>query len=120
MTCCNRPWSPVNRSPGSMSLVTERIHDYSSGTSELRDASDDESAQIETYRAPFLESVVTEAEDDDLMERYLEGEQLAVLVPGEDGSEARELEPGSLTSAMRAKVIAAINHVTATTTGSAA
>lgn len=49
-----------------------------------------------------------------------EGEQLAVLVPGEDGSEARELEPGSLTSAMRAKVIAAINHVTATTTGSAA
>ena len=49
-----------------------------------------------------------------------EGEQLAVLVPGEDGTEARELEPGSLTSAMRAKVIAAINHVTAHATGSAA
>lgn len=49
-----------------------------------------------------------------------EGEQLAVLVPGEDGTEARELEPGSLTSAMRAKVIAAIGHVTAHATGSAA
>lgn len=41
------------------------------------------------------------------------GDQLAVLVPGEDGAEARELAPGSLTSAMRAKVIAAIDHVTA-------
>ena len=49
-----------------------------------------------------------------------QGEQLAVLVPGEDGAEARALEPGSLTSAMRAKVIAAINHVTAVTTGRAA
>ncbi|MEL4358135.1 MULTISPECIES: elongation factor G-like protein EF-G2 [unclassified Luteococcus] len=63
---------------GSMSLVTERIHDYSSGSSAVREPSDEESDQIETYRAPFLESVVTEAEDDDLMERYLEGEQLAV------------------------------------------
>lgn len=41
------------------------------------------------------------------------GEQLAVLVPGEAGAEARELAPGSLTSAMRAKVVAAIDHVTA-------
>lgn len=49
-----------------------------------------------------------------------QGEQLAVLVPGEDEVEARALEPGSLTSAMRAKVIAAINHVTAVTTGRAA
>lgn len=48
------------------------------------------------------------------------GEQLAVLVPGEDGTEARELAPGSLTSAMRAKVIAAIGHVTAHAAGSAA
>ncbi|NMA78814.1 MAG: hypothetical protein GX960_16445 [Actinomycetales bacterium] len=49
-----------------------------------------------------------------------EGEQLAVLMPGEDGVEVRQLEPGSLTSAMRTKVIAAINHVTAVSTGSAA
>lgn len=47
------------------------------------------------------------------------GEQLAVLVPGEDGAEARELVPGSLTSAMRAKVIAAMDHATAAV-GSAA
>lgn len=48
------------------------------------------------------------------------GEQLAVLVPGADGAEVRELTPGSLTSAMRAKVIAAIGHVTAHVAGSAA
>lgn len=45
------------------------------------------------------------------------GEQLAVLTPGPDGTEARELEPGSLTSAMRAKVIAAIDHATAHVAG---
>ncbi|ASK65787.1 hypothetical protein CFK39_07985 [Brachybacterium avium] len=49
-----------------------------------------------------------------------DGEQLAVLVPGEDGAEARELDPGSLTAAMRAKVIAAIGHVTAHSTAHAA
>lgn len=48
------------------------------------------------------------------------GDQLAVLVTREDGAEARELAPGSLTSAMRAKVIAAIGHVTGHAAGSAA
>ncbi|WP_420174591.1 elongation factor G-like protein EF-G2 [Luteococcus sp. OSA5] len=63
---------------GSMSLVTERVHDYSSGKPETRPATDEERTAIEAYRAPFIENVVTEAEDDDLMERYLEGEELAV------------------------------------------
>ncbi|WP_422116021.1 hypothetical protein [Brachybacterium sp. UNK5269] len=38
------------------------------------------------------------------------GEQLAVLMPAGSGARAAELAPGSLTSAMRAKVIAAIDH----------
>lgn len=46
------------------------------------------------------------------------GEQLAVLVPAEDGADEdspvlRGLAPGALTSAMRQKVIAAIDHVSA-------
>lgn len=40
------------------------------------------------------------------------GEQLAVLVPGEDGTEVREAAPGSLAAALCAKVIGAIDHVT--------
>lgn len=63
---------------GTMSLVTERIHDYGSGSSQVRPASDQESEQIVAYRSDFLEGVITESEDDTLMERYLSGEQLAV------------------------------------------
>ena len=48
------------------------------------------------------------------------GEQLAVLVPGEDGAEAREAAPGSLADALCAKVIGAIDHVTAHAAGRAA
>jgi hypothetical protein len=48
------------------------------------------------------------------------GEQLAVLVPGEDGTEVREAAPGSLAAALCAKVIGAIDHVTAHGAGRAA
>lgn len=63
---------------GNMSLVTKRVHDYSSGSSQVREPSADEQDQIDTYRGDFLEGIITESEDDDLMERYLEGEELAV------------------------------------------
>ena len=63
---------------GNMSLVTKRVHDYSSGEEEVREPSDDENGQMDAYRSDFLEGVITESEDDDLMERYLEGEELAV------------------------------------------
>ncbi|WP_246958225.1 hypothetical protein [Brachybacterium sp. Marseille-Q7125] len=48
------------------------------------------------------------------------GEQLALLVPGEDGAEVREAAPGSLADALCAKVIGAIDHVTAHAAGRAA
>lgn len=63
---------------GNISLVTKLVHDYSSGDEVERDPSADETDQIDTYRGDFLEGVITESEDDDLMERYLEGEELAV------------------------------------------
>lgn len=48
------------------------------------------------------------------------GEQLALLVPGEDGVEVREAAPGSLAAALCAKVIGAIDHVTGHAAGRAA
>ncbi len=75
-------WLPLTNEAGeivgNMSLVTQRIHDYSSGSSLVREATEDEQEQIEAYRSEFMEGVVSEAEDDSLIERYLGGEPLAV------------------------------------------
>jgi len=61
---------------GNLSLLTKRTHDYTSGGRVSRASSDDELAQIEEYRADYVESIITESEDDDLMERYFEGAEL--------------------------------------------
>ncbi|MFC6359110.1 elongation factor G-like protein EF-G2 [Luteococcus peritonei] len=63
---------------GNMSLVTQNVHEYCGGQSSTRPASQEEAEQIAAYRGDFLEGVITESEDDSLMERYLEGEELAV------------------------------------------
>jgi elongation factor G len=61
---------------GNISLVSQRVHDYSSGKVEKRLATDDEIAVVEQYRADLIEGIIEESEDADLMDRYLEGDTL--------------------------------------------
>ncbi|HPZ50137.1 MAG TPA: elongation factor G-like protein EF-G2 [Propionibacteriaceae bacterium] len=61
---------------GNISLVSQRVHDYSSGKVEKRTATDEEIAIVEAYRAALIEGIIEESEDADLMDRYLEGDVL--------------------------------------------
>jgi len=59
---------------GNIGLLTLEEHDYSGGGRVVNslNAHDD---QVETYRGPLIESIITEAEDDGLMDRYLEDDE---------------------------------------------
>ncbi len=62
---------------GNIGLLSLEEHDYSSGSVVNRKLTADDS-HVETYRGPLIEAIIQEAEDDGLMDRYLEGEELDV------------------------------------------
>ena len=59
---------------GNIGLLTLEEHDYSGGERVVRtlNAHDD---QVEIYRGPLIESIIAEAEDEGLMDRYLEDDE---------------------------------------------
>lgn len=61
---------------GNLSLLTGHVHDYSSGARLTRPASPDEREAIEAFRADYVEGIITESEDDELLERYFNGDEL--------------------------------------------
>ncbi len=60
---------------GNIGLLTLEEHDYASGSMVTQQLTADDS-HVETYRGPLIEAIIQEAEDDGLMDRYLEGEEL--------------------------------------------
>ena len=63
---------------GFIDLISERIHDYSSGTRVDRDPEDTHTDLIESTRASLIEGVIAESEDESLMDRYLGGEHIDI------------------------------------------
>ncbi len=61
---------------GNMSLLTGHVHDYSSGQRVTTDANEAQRTLIESFRTDYVESIITESEDDALLERYFNGDEL--------------------------------------------
>ena len=61
---------------GNMSLLTGHVHDYSSGRRVTTDADEAQRSLIEAFRTDYVESIITESEDDALLERYFNGDEL--------------------------------------------
>ncbi len=61
-------------------LLSENVYDYASGARVVRDAQAGERDDLEVGRAALLETIITESEDDSLLERYLGGEQIELDV----------------------------------------
>jgi elongation factor G len=62
---------------GNIGLLSLEEHDYSGGDVVNHKVAADDS-HVETYRGPLIEAIIQESEDDSLMDRYLEGEELEV------------------------------------------
>jgi len=57
-------------------LLSQNVFDIGSGSRLTRPANSDELAEISGRRDAFIEAVITESEDDGLLDRYLAGEQV--------------------------------------------
>jgi elongation factor G len=68
---------------GLLGLVSQRVYDYTGGhPATVRDPDAEHLSLIEPARNELIEGIIAESEDETLMERYLEGEELeeSVLV----------------------------------------
>jgi elongation factor G len=58
-------------------LLSQKVFDFSSGTRTERDADDEVLATIAHQRSGLIEGIIQESEDDTLLERWLEGEEVS-------------------------------------------
>ena len=65
---------------GNLGLLSEEIHDYSSGQPVTRAADATHRELIEGHRSDLIEAIIQESEDDTLLDRYLEGEAVDIDV----------------------------------------
>src|SRR5665647_734365 len=63
---------------GNLGLLSQRIYDYSSGEPVGRAAEDEHRGLIEASRSDLIEAIIQESEDDTLLDRYLDGEDIDI------------------------------------------
>lgn len=69
---------------GNLGLLTQRLYDSSGDELVIREAQDEHKELIEGARGDLIEAIIQESEDDTLLDRYLEGEDIALEVLVED------------------------------------
>jgi elongation factor G len=63
---------------GLIGLLTQRVYDYASGTREEREPDAALLPQIDEARNRLIEGIISESEDETLMDRYLDGAEIDV------------------------------------------
>lgn len=70
--------SPLGEPPTALiGLLSQTVYDIATGTRVARPADDDEQKAISGTRDSLIEAVITESEDDGLLDRYLAGEEVS-------------------------------------------
>ena len=69
---------------GLISLLSQRVDDYTSGSRVERDPEPQHVEMIEPARAVLLEAIIAESEDETLMDRYLAGEDIELSTLTDD------------------------------------
>jgi len=67
---------PVSDGTALGGLLSQQVFDHSSGERKQRDPDEEEQGLIESARGELIEAVIEESEDEDLMDRYLSGEEI--------------------------------------------
>ncbi len=76
---------------GTIDLLTQTVHDYSGGGYSTREPDPEHLPLIEEARTALIEGVITESEDETLLERFMAGEEIdiATLVSDMETAVAR-------------------------------
>lgn len=61
---------------GLIGLLTQKFYNYATGSRTEKEPGTEYQAQIEEHRDALIEGIIQESEDESLMERYLEGEEI--------------------------------------------
>ncbi len=68
--------APDGAVTGNVGILSRQLYDYSSGDRVVSDIDEAQTAEIDGPRSELIEAIITESEDDGLLDRYLGGEEV--------------------------------------------